>query len=627
MDDTIFDVPNLIKSNKYFQVISHIKNYEDTLQKLFLSSKDSELIKNPTIFTWKIQQNNDLFPNIKELNLDIFGLQKNDLLDNIVLTGPYIRSYFMSIDENDKIRNEIYAYKIGNDKWENIIDITDFENKKSEFVLQTKNTSIYLIKKKYKSLSHIMLQHTYLKRCGWWNGDFYTSSMFLIDIQKHTQLLCNKFRDPILNVPYDPLDVFIKFSQIQINPIIIINMIDHNNLLKMSPKDLTKIYENKTCLELCLDKYIIEKNPIFINELKKMIVYLTFLTYKRPPFLYAKILELDKHVPDLYKLIKNVPCEYGIIENTNNLYGKTLDDINNVIIDKLIMADLSNSLNDYLIYINQKISKNIIDLLIKYKATKIIKYLISQKLIDQNFIYYLILMTENIELIKELDIKFNFEIALNYISDILENGKARSFYFLYELDQNILNMKFDNNENILHKIKPFGNFSDLIKIIMKLKPDLINCIDSQKITPLIYYAKKYPILLQYFIDYDFDETLCDNEGNTFLHYICKHECVDILSIFIKRCPELINMPNKNAETPIIIACINGNEDMFYILKGFGADIDSQDSYGNTVYHYICANSICLGLTIKNKLNYFNLTPKDYCKISSNFYNFIEENNE
>lgn len=631
MDNTNFDVPNLIKSNQYFKVLSYIKNYENTLQKLFSSSKDSELIKNPTVFSWKIKPNDELFPNLKEINLDIFGLNKTDLGENIVLTGPFIRSYFMSNVENDKVRKEIYAYRIGNNAWDTIVDLKDFKDKKTEYVLQTENINIYLVKKKYKSLAHVILQHDNLKRCGWWNGDFYVSSMFLIDIQKHISLIENNFKDPILNILYDPLDVYIQESKEKVkflsDPVKLIEMIDHDNLLKISNKDLVKLYGNKTCLELCLDKYVNENNPILINELKRMIVHLSFLRYKRPPYLYAKVLKIDKLIPELYKLLKNVHCEYQILENVNDtdICIESLDDINNVIFDNIIKTNLSEHFCNYVAYTKKKITKDLLQLIIKYNAKNLAKHLISRKLIDQNFAYYLILMMEDIELVKEFTTGFNLEIALNYFIDIIENGRSRSFYFLYEMDQSIINTQFDNNQNILHKIKPVGNFIDLIKIIMKLKPDLINCTDIQKSTPLIYYAKNCPELLQYFIDYEFDETLCDINGDTLLHCLCKRDHVDILRMFIKRCPELIDMPNKKSETPIIIAGISGQEDMFYTLKGFGANTNSKDSYGNTVYHYICSNSICLGLTIENKQNYFGLTPKDYCKISFSFFNFIDEN--
>ena len=72
----------------------------------------------------------------------------------------------------------------------------------------------------------------------------------------------------------------------------------------------------------------------------------------------------------------------------------------------------------------------------------------------------------------------------------------------------------------------------------------------------------------------------------------------------------------------MIACENKFEDLFYILKGYLADLNAKDIYGNSVYHYICLNSICLGIIIINTENLFKLTPKDYCKIAYTYYTFV-----
>ena len=83
------------------------------------------------------------------------------------------------------------------------------------------------------------------------------------------------------------------------------------------------------------------------------------------------------------------------------------------------------------------------------------------------------------------------------------------------------------------------------------------------------------------------------------------------------------MPNGNSEYPIMICCKNKNEEMFYLMKSLGANLDVRDGYGNTVYHYICANSICLNMTVECIQNFFGLTPKDYCVLSPKYYHFIE----
>ena len=52
------------------------------------------------------------------------------------------------------------------------------------------------------------------------------------------------------------------------------------------------------------------------------------------------------------------------------------------------------------------------------------------------------------------------------------------------------------------------------------------------------------------------------------------------------------------------------------------DMNLNDIYGNTVYHYVCLNELCIGMAIDNKENIFGYKPSDYCKISQNYYYFI-----
>ena len=46
----------------------------------------------------------------------------------------------------------------------------------------------------------------------------------------------------------------------------------------------------------------------------------------------------------------------------------------------------------------------------------------------------------------------------------------------------------------------------------------------------------------------------------------------------------------------------------------------KDQDGNTIYHYICKNNICLGYNINNKLrNNKGYRPLDMCQISAKYY--------
>ena len=615
------NVPNLIKTQQYYQYYSMIKNYEDTLQKIISSNKSSS----DNTFIWNISdnENNELFPDLVQLDLQQFELDLDINVENIVIIGPYVRSCIIKNDEqhikNAEIRNELYLYKIGDTQWSDVTNLDNFAEKKTEFVFENNGKKVYLIKKKFKSLSHVIMQNNYLKRCGWFNGDFYVSSMFLLEIQKHINLLHKNFRDPILHRPYDPLEIYKIASKEKIHPVKIIDTIDHRELLKINPKNLTKLFNSKTCIELCVDKISKETKTILTNQLKQMILYLCCHKYKRPPYLYAKLTQIDTKFPELYDILKNICCEYEDIPVIEDEFN-SIEDINNAIILEFIKTDDVNFF-DFSIYSRTKINKVIIDQIIKHNAINITKQIISNSLVDANLAYYLVLMMESLNTTQLFQEPFDMDIAFNYLKDILENGKIRLFYFLYDNDKSIINTLFEDGCNILHCIKPNGNYQDLIKLIIKLKPELINVHNENKETPLIYHAKYNPSLLDQFSHYEFDPLLKDNDGNIFLHHLCKLNNINVLKNALKRCPEILDLPNNDSETPAIVACKNNAEDMFYTLKMFGANLEAEDYFGNTVYHYICVNSMCIGMIINNKENHFGLTPRDYCKISPSFYDF------
>lgn len=626
----ILDVPNLIRTNNYYNSMSFIKNYEDTLQKMFKSNNNSNLINNNVnIFLWEISDvvNNDLFPYALKLNLEEFSLPD---LENVIISGPYVRNCLVNsnnINGSTNARKELYLYRYCDEKWNDLIpNIDEYVEKTNEYVLEIEDKKICLIKKKYKSPSHIILQHDYIKRIGYQNGCFYVSSMFLIEFQKHKSLIYSEFRDPILNIPYDPLDIYYLKNKDLSDPIKIINCVDYDELIKVNEKNLLKIYNSYTCIETCLLKYTKEDNPIVIEELYKIIVFLCGFKYKRPPYLFAILLNIDKLNASLFQLLLNIDCAYDKInkdirKNTQLLNLKNISDANSHIINTLIKRDLPNELLDFLTYIKHPIDKTIVDKIISYRSKTTQLEFVTNSLLDDYLTYYLILMTENLELITHMKTDFNMDIAINFLSNILTNGLAKSFYFLFEKDNSIITYMFEHNRNLLHAIKPNGNYDEIIAKIILEKPELINMCDNNGDTPVIFHTKNTPVILNSFIKYNVDLTMCDNDGNICLHHLCKHDNAIILKKLLRKYPELINMPNALSETPAMICCKNKREDMFYIFKEFDCDMCAKDTYGNTVYHYICSNSLCLGMTIKQIPNSFGITPKDYCLLSPKYYNF------
>lgn len=641
----IKDLPNLIRTNNYYNVSSFIKNYEDTLQKLFKSQNNNNnttnLLKDDKIFLWEIneEKNKDLFAKFAQFKPDDFELKINTY-DKIMITGPYIRNCLINIDnsiketkEKDKknklvIRKEIYLYNCGDEKWNDIVDDIDkYMEKDNEYIYETKDKKICLIKKKYKSCSQILLQHEYIKRIGWQKGSFYVSSMFMIEFQKHKTLLTSNFYDPILNIPYDPLSIYLIEEKNQKNPIKIIEMVDFDELIKLSDKAILKIYNSKTLIELCFDKYVKEKHIILNENLEKMIIYLLNYKFKRDPYFYAKYIKLYEKNEDLYNLICDNRVNIDIDINIDDV--NSFECINNNILEYYIKNDMFNEFIDIITSFKIKINKNILSTIITYGSRNVIEnmtnlYLQNEQFLDSYSFYYLLIMSENCEIIDFLIDKniFDVEISVNFIKDIIEYGLSDIFIHLVEKDKSIISSSFGDNKNILHMIKEKNNYAQIINVILNLYPELLNICDKTGETPIIYHMKNKNLkIVEHFLKFEPDLTILDNMGNTCIHYLCKYDEPKLLKNILKKYPELINMPNMKSDYPIIICCKHSNEEMFYIMKNYGADLDVKDEYGNTIYHYICANSLCLNMNIKNVQNYFGSTPKDYCVLSQKYYNF------
>ncbi|CAK83232.1 unnamed protein product (macronuclear) [Paramecium tetraurelia] len=125
----------------------------------------------------------------------------------------------------------------------------------------------------------------------------------------------------------------------------------------------------------------------------------------------------------------------------------------------------------------------------------------------------------------------------------------------------------------------------------------------------------------------------DISDNTALHYAAKNGNAQLTSALIfKQIP--IDMPNKDIKTPLILAAIHGQEEVFMILMNAGADINYQDSVGNTCLHYACKNEqksivqlLLKRQSIKFKYNKENKTPDSYAvneEIKQLFRNYNED---
>jgi ankyrin repeat protein len=164
------------------------------------------------------------------------------------------------------------------------------------------------------------------------------------------------------------------------------------------------------------------------------------------------------------------------------------------------------------------------------------------------------------------------------------------------------------------------NCLDILKLLIIHNPDLIKNDNL-----LLSYVENnmYECILELLnngITYD---NVLDGSNNTILHLLCKKRVKsDIISQIFRKTIKIIDKQNDKLMTPIMIASIEGNEDLFWLLKGFNPNMDLTDIYGNTVYHYVCRSRICPSMSIINSKNKFGYTPKDYLQINPNFYYFI-----
>ena len=78
---------------------------------------------------------------------------------------------------------------------------------------------------------------------------------------------------------------------------------------------------------------------------------------------------------------------------------------------------------------------------------------------------------------------------INFINEIIENCFIKSFYFLYKIDNTILNTYDINNNNFLHNISEKNKYRDMITLLLKLDDSLLFKKNKLGETPLIKHAK------------------------------------------------------------------------------------------------------------------------------------------
>ena len=647
------DIVDIIKNSKLDNEYNILIELEETLIDLYEKNISSELFNNKYLLLHELCEENNI--NIKlydTIDISKYNFDKKilDNLDNIVFTGSLIRSIFIDKTkiDNNLIKQEIFINLLNNCDINQIIDNT-YTEINDLYYKKTDDLILYINKQKFKNISQIILSNFNLKRIGYYNNKLYASFVFIADYNKFHDTINSVLVDPIFNTHIDVFDIFTHTIK---KDDTIFDFIYKKNFTEFKKKNFNK-YEifNKDKIipiEYALSLYICEQNDIIKSQLKLIILDLFEHNYQRPFIFYSYLMNLEENDTELYEIILNSPKSrlFHDIKSNLDLNIKNMNDINNIILKYYIFKDNCDDFYNYLKYKNGddkniRIDIDIFNNIINYDPKTIIINGIKNNYFSERTKYKIILWTQNLDYFNlfedDFNIEFNIDNAIGYMNEIIDNCFLKSFYFLYKLDNTIINIIDDDNNNLLHNITEKNKYMDMVKLCLKLNDSLLFKKNKKGEIPIMTHIKNknmsiVKLLLDYIIDSN-NETIfeiIDINNNTILHYLCEYYCEyhndDKLNIIKKICllkPEIINNQNKQFESAIIIAAKKSCEDIIYYLKGINANMTLYDIYGNSIFHYICLNELCIGMAIENKENLFGYKPSMYCKISLNYYYFIE----
>tara|TARA_Y100000780_G_scaffold213130_1_gene213857 strand:+ start:75 stop:1475 length:1401 start_codon:yes stop_codon:yes gene_type:complete len=466
----------------------------------------------------------------------------------------------------------------------------------------------------------------------------------MIEIFKRTSMIDKNLKDPIFKKQKDIFEIRQK-NKNEKSLVEMINYYDFKNIdefVKNNKNEITKLFLYEKMLINPIEYILIllskEDHPILINQLRLILLSLKSNIEDEKIIRNPKILAYYLNIHDIYPALFD-ELEFDCIINSLSLPSFSL--LNEKTIEQIIITDNEDLFIEYLSKCNlilkfktnsSKSIEFVINMMIIHKPKNIMKTLINLNIISNYYKYKIIFLSEQFEFFdqekldmilkndnfKEDDITIeDKDIILDFFEDIIKNHLVRSFYITIHLFKDII----EDNKDLIFYIEN----EDIFQLLIEMKPELINS-KRNNITLLMHYAKlgyenHIIILLKNKVSY----VEIDDEGNNFLHYLVRNNHSHILSKVCKYVIEIIDHQNDKLESPILLSTKLGFENIFFILKGNKANLELTDYFGNTIYHYICSNKICLNMIIPNIENKFNYTPKDYCNISHEFYYFMDKN--
>lgn len=658
MTKFVMNIEKIINNNKVNQDYPLVKEMEDTLTDIYKKNLDEDILENDKNLLLQVKENNKynitLYPN--NIDLTNFKLEENliKLQDNLIFNGSYIRTSLLNLTNLNTYKKEIFITSLININWKDILtdkydELDDMYVKKvNEYIIyihKTCATSPAQVLFSYIANNNTLDNTNYLMRFGMYQNDFYATPMFILDYNLNLNYINknnskdNKFLDPIFKTPLDLFNINIDTKNITNDIFSIIEKKEYNETVKeyiLKTTDINKLKDKLTCIEYALDLYINEECLIIKQQIRLIILELLNdkITFKRHPGFYAEIINLEKIDNELFLII----TQQNYLDLRKQLkYFNSIETLNTSLLEYYMKIDNSQDFYNYIKFISGKIDQEIINNILTYNPVNIITKGIHKNYLSEYNIYKIILLGNDLNYSKFIN--FNVDIAINFIDKIISMCKIKSFYFIYKLSPDIINILDSNKNTILHrinqdKINQDNNkeiLIDFIKLIITLDANILTKKNNNGETCLLYHAKKNNLfivetLINIIKSHEILNTNIfkevDNDNNNILHILSSNNYnLQLIKLVIFDNLDIINMQNNLLQTPILISTLYSAEDIFFLYKSLDADMDLCDEYGNLVYHYICLNSLCLGIIIKNKHNIFGYKPSNYCKISTNYYYF------
>ncbi|XP_048238695.1 ankyrin repeat domain-containing protein 17-like [Haliotis rufescens] len=145
----------------------------------------------------------------------------------------------------------------------------------------------------------------------------------------------------------------------------------------------------------------------------------------------------------------------------------------------------------------------------------------------------------------------------------------------------------EKDENILH-LACYGGNVDIVKYVLHRTTVDINSKDGDGLTPAMIAAYKGHRDLFYFLVREGADLTQENEDYVnVLHLACTSKQTEIATYLITKTTVDIDGGRKGSRTPVMLAALQGLEEVFHLLVSKGADLTSVTARQENILHQAC----------------------------------------